>query len=252
MPQIYIEEVIVIAVQFEKTGVVNASGETVNPNLLTNTDFSQTYQQTTGWDTTKNGTTLANSWGGYNSGVTNASTVYHAHLTSFQGETVYAYIRTADESWLGISQGGLQSKLVANTTYTWSLDQYMIGNNFCTAGVYFYKLGGTSAGFHAGCPGYATELNKWVRCVYTFTLPSDIDLSKNVSMYIYGHNGDGNKQGTVYMKRPKLEIGSVATPWCPAESEGYVETNHGFVGLQSNGNAKIYDDLVQGYDFIEW
>ncbi len=36
MPQIYIEEVIVIAVQFEKTGVVNASGEGVNPNLVLN------------------------------------------------------------------------------------------------------------------------------------------------------------------------------------------------------------------------
>lgn len=48
MPQIYIEEVIVIAVQFEKTGVVSASGEGVNPNLILN---SSQYVENNGYNT---------------------------------------------------------------------------------------------------------------------------------------------------------------------------------------------------------
>jgi len=40
-------------------------------NLLVNTHFDSRYSQTTGWDTSKNGTLLADSWGGYNSGVAN-------------------------------------------------------------------------------------------------------------------------------------------------------------------------------------
>lgn len=98
-----------MSVSIQKSGIVSASGTTVNPNLLVNSDFHSTYQQTTGWDTTKNGTTLASSWGGYNSGVSNPGTVYHAHMKQFDGEWVYEYIRDANNSWLGISQGGLQS-----------------------------------------------------------------------------------------------------------------------------------------------
>ena len=89
-------------------------------NLLLNTHFDSRYSQTTGWDTSKNGTLLASSWRGYNAGVTNQATVYHAHLKKVNEEYVYEYITTSNESWLGISQGGLQSKLVAGTTYIFS------------------------------------------------------------------------------------------------------------------------------------
>lgn len=236
-----------MSVKFEKNGIVGTSGLSDNPNLLINSDFHSLYNQTSGWDTTKNGTLLASSWGGYNSGVTNPSTVYHAHITNFDGQIVYDYTRTSNETWLGISQGGLQSKVAANTTYTWSLEQYRTGNNYCTAGLYFFKTGATSANFHSGCPGYATALNQWVRCVYTFTLPSDIDLSKNVSMYIYGH---ANGNGTVYMRHPKLEVGSVATPWCLAQSEGYGLNNHGFI--ESGSRMQTYKDYIQANEFIEW
>lgn len=222
----------------------------MNPNLVINTDFHNTYQQTTGWDTTKNGTTLASSWGGFNSGVANASTVYHAHMTQFQGEWVYVYIKDANNSWLGIAQGSLQSKLAANKTYTWTLEQYRTGNNYCTAGLYFYKTGATSANFHCGCPGYATELNKWVKCTTTFTLPLDIDLTKGVSMYIYGH---ANGNGTVYMRRPKLEVGDHSTPWCLAESEGIMSYVSGFAEYDVNGSdPRIYKNIVEVQDFIEW
>ena len=223
----------------------------MNPNLLINTDFSQTYQQTTGWDTAKNGTTLASSWGGYNSGVTNASTVYHAHLAMFHGEQVYEYIKTDNEAWLGVSQGGLlRSLFELNKTYTFSVDIYRTGNNYLNGGFYSIKQGETNYNWHIGqFSSSNVEKNKWVRFTYTFTVPSNIDLSKNVYWYMYGMNG-GN--GTMYMKRPKIEVGSVATPWCLSDSEGYTETQHGIVEYPSESPSRVYTNIVKAKDFIEW
>ena len=205
-----------------------------NDNLLINTHFDTRYSQTTGWDTTKNGTLLANSWGGYNSGVNNQGTVYHAHLKEVNNEYVYEYIKTASESWLGISQGGLQSKLVAGNTYTFSWEQYCVeGNNYSHGGLYYYKTGASSASFHIGSfsGNSGRVLNKWQKYTYTFTAPSDGDYSKNMSWYIYGMSG-GN--GIMYLKRFKLEEGSKATSWCPNSSDKLTT----ILGLNNN---EVYD-----------
>lgn len=189
-----------------------------NPNLLLNTHFDTRYSQSTGWDTTKNGTLLASSWGGYNSGVANASTCYHAHLKQLNNEYVYEYIKES-ETWLGISQGGLQSKLTAGKTYTFSCEQYSVTNtNYMTAGLYYFKTGATSASFHLGqmsCNSNRIQ-GTWQKFTYTFTAPSDGDYSKNMSWYCYGHSGAA---GIFYLRHLKLEEGSVATPWAPAATE---------------------------------
>ena len=243
-----------MSVSIQKSGIVSASGSTVNPNLLVNSDFHSTYQQTTGWDTAKNGTTLAISWGGYNGGVSNPSTVYHAHMKQFDGEWVYEYIRDANNSWLGVSQGGLQSVIQPNTTYTWSIDEYRVNgsNNYITAGIYYKLTSDGSNGFHSGCPnGTANEsgYDKWIRRYYTFTT-GNVYTGAGISFYIYGHAGGS---GTVYMRRPKLEIGSVPTPWCLSESEGIVSESDGFVEYPVNNSIpRIYKNIVETKDFIEW
>ena len=208
-------------------------------NIFLNSHFDTRYSQTSGWDTSKNGTLLASNWGGYNSGVTNASTVYHAHLKQMDSIYVYEYIRTANETWLGISQGGLQSKLTAGTTYTFSWDQYCVeGANYVGTGLYYYKTGATSAAFHLGQAYGNTNriLGQWQHFSYTFTAPSDGDYSKNMSWYIYGHYG-GN--GTMYMKNPKLEVGSIDTRWAPNTSDV------AYTGLKLGENTIEYD--VSGY-----
>lgn len=202
-----------------------------NDNILINTHFDSRYTQSTGWDTTKNGTQLASSWGGYNGGVSNPSTVYHAHLKEFNGEWVYEYTKTANESWLGISQGELQSKLVAGKTYTFSWEEYHVdGTNRVGTGLYYYKTGATSANFHLGIREAAEvirEIGRWQKYIYTFTAPSDADWSKNMSWYIYGHY---NGNGTFYVRHIKLEEGSVATPWCPNSSDTFAT----IMGLNDN------------------
>lgn len=189
-------------------------------NILLNTSFKKQYNQTTGWDTNKNGTKLATSWGGYNSGVANQATVYHAHLKEFNGEWVYEYIKTANESWLGISQYGLQTKITAGKTYTFSWEEYHVeGTNRVGTGLYYYKTGATSPNFHLGiqqASSITRILNLWQKFSYTFTAPSDADYSKNMAWYIYGtYNGNG----TFYLRHPKLEEGEIATSWTPTKDE---------------------------------
>lgn len=192
-------------------------------NILINTHFDSRYSQTTGWDTTKNGTLMASSWGGYNSGVTNQATVYHAHLKEFNGEWVYEYIKTANESWLGISQGGLQSKLTAGKTYTFSWEEYHVdGVNRVGTGLYYYKTGATSANFHLGikqASEVTRDIGRWQKYTYTFTAPNDADWSKNMSWYVYGHY---NGNGTFYLRHIKLEEGSIPTPWSPNPTDIFI------------------------------
>lgn len=119
---------------------------------------------------------------------------------------MYEYIKTASETWLGISQGGLNSKLIAGKTYTFSWEQYCVsGSNYVQTGLYYFKTGATSANFHLGLiyGNVGRELGKWQKFSRTFIAPEDGDYSKNMSWYIYGASGNG----IVYVRHPKLELG---------------------------------------------
>lgn len=192
-----------------------------NPNLLINTDYHFQTTKTSGWDTDKNGTLMAGSWGGFNGGVTNAATVYHAHLVLFQNEYVYDYTKTADETWLGISQGGLQNLITSGKQYTFSCEIYRTEGsaNRLGTGLYYYKTGATSASFHLGIQQSSSTMptNSWQKFTYTFTAPSDADYTKAISWYCYGHYGS---TGTFYLRHIKLEEGSTATTWELATNEG--------------------------------
>lgn len=236
-------------VQITKKGIWEAGGVIPNPNLLLNGDFHARYSQTTGWDTSVNGTTLATSWGGYNGGVSNPSTGYHAHLYLLNGEYVYRYVNE-NGRWLGVSQGGLQSKMAINTSYTFTIDQFIPtdSTNYIWGGLYYYKTGATSAGFHLGSfSGSGKEKGKWTKIVYHFTTASDTDLTKNVSWYIYGYAGSG----TVYMKNPKLEIGTKVTPFALNTTETYDAWPHGFVEA-SHQDIHLYDqEYIEAKCFYE-
>ena len=187
-------------------------------NLFRNSGFLEHTTQGT-WDTSLNGNLVATYWGGYNGGVSNPTTGYHAHLYLLNNEYVYRYVEDGHNRWKGVSQGGLQDKLTANTTYTFSVDQFITtdSGNFLFGGLYYYSTGASSASFGIGqFSAKGLEQNKWVRFTYTFTTPNNIDLTKGVGWYIYGMSSSA---GTIYMRRPKLEKGSIATPWCPNSSD---------------------------------
>lgn len=197
-------------------------------NLLQNGDLR--YYSTNnniGWDNALNGTYVITNWGsGYNSGVTEATRGYHAHLNiSKFGFPVLEMVNknsTVGHSkrWLGISSAIYQKeKLMPGCRYTFSAD-LMVDTTGMTihGGVYSTKKGQTTAGFSSGtysltCP----SLNKWQRVSYTFMLDADIDLSKPISFYIYGHSGS---EGIAYVKNISLQLGTKGS-WvrCTADVE---------------------------------
>ena len=236
-------------VQITKTGIWKAEGTIPNPNIFVNGDFHARYSQTTGWDTSVNGTLLASSWGGYNSGVSNPSTGYHAHLYLLNGEYVYRYVNE-NGRWLGISQYGLESRIAKNTAYTFTVDQFIPtdSNNYIGGGLYYYKTGATSANFHLGSfYGNGQKKGQWNKLVYHFTTASDMDLTKSVAWYIYGHY----QTGTVYMKNPKLEIGTKVTPFALNTTETYDAWPHGFVEA-SHQDVHLYNqEYIEANQFYE-
>lgn len=239
-----------MSVSFNKTGIISANNGIVGANLLKNTDFNLQVTDFTTWNTEKNGTHYAVDWGGYNSGFSNSDTRYHAHLALFQGEWVYEFTRDT-ETWLGVMQGGLKSIIQPNTTYTWSIDEYRTtgANNYITAGIYYKETSSGSNGFHSGCPhGDGSDLrDQWVRRKYTFTT-GDVYTGAGISFYIYGHSGGA---GTIYMRRPKLELGSTPTLWVPSvEDYGDIPLLHGFA--EQNTLMSIYGDYITTSEFIEY
>ena len=194
-------------------------------NLFVDSHFDSRYQ-VTAWDTSKNGSYCASNWGGYNGGVGNPSTVYHAHLELKDNEYVYNYTKDANNSWLGISPS-IGSYISAGSTYTFSCEVLRIsGTNYPNGGIH------TKASSTATSWSFVTWYDfsafssipadgKWHKYASTMTVPSGTDLSGGASFYIYGHSG-GN--GTFLMRHPKLEAGSVSTSWCVRSSDGIYST----------------------------
>lgn len=242
-----------MSIKLTTQGILTGSLNPSNVNILINADFHDRYSQTTGWDTSVNGTELASNWGGYNSGVSNPTTCHHAHLTTFgeQQEYVYEYIRE-NETWLGICQGSLQSKIVAGQTYTFSCEQYIVSgsSNYLTGGLYYYPTGSNSASFGLGTFNFSSSVkDEWRLHTYTITIPNNIDLTKNVLWYIYGYAGGA---GTVYMRKPKLEVGSEATLFNLSTSEGATTTYNNFQETSTNTQINFYKNYIDAKEFVEF
>ena len=199
-----------------------ADAEIGGENILRNTDFSRRATVTNvGWDNSKNGTTLAVSWGNYNGGVPSPSTGYHAHLYLKDGVWVGRYVNESDKRWKAFSQqfsAFAKTKIIGGQKYTFSVDVYSetAGCNL-HGGLYSYKTGSTTPSFYSSQFSFTpTTLNKWIRMSWTFTVHSDINVTQNIAWYIYGYNG---AVGTIYMKNPMLQKGTKATEWVASKED---------------------------------
>ena len=195
-------------------------------NHIRNGDFRFfSINNSIGWDNTLNGNYSISNWGsGYNAGVAAPTTGYHAHLNI--ATFGYPVLELANKNsiinqprrWLGISSVVYQKeKLVSGAKYTFSADVMTdtIGA-YVHGGVYSIKKGQTNSGFHSGTYRLGpSEVNKWQRMSYTFTLDAQLDIEKSVSFYIYGHSG---AEGICWVKNVSLQMGTKGT-WVRCEGD---------------------------------
>ena len=211
---------IVIAVQFEKTGVVNASGEGVNPNLILDSSIV-----TRGG----NGANITRSY--------EADGSVKIIASSSNGN--YAFLGFARDS-----NDNVGANMSVGDPYTISCDAKIESGTvlptlFINGGNSYKQLNPVNGTIITG---------KWMRVFYTSTWNAPGTSYGNIAL----HLGFSGAIGTYYFRNFKLEKGSVPTPWIPNETDNiYVGSTLGFTELEtipSIGKA----GYVQATEFIEW
>lgn len=203
---------IIIAVQFEKTGVVNASGEGVNPNIIPGT-----------WAEEKQYSYPSSSYSDKFSPITTIIPTASQYTLSFYAKSTVAgdkirthYYNPSTTTACVSSQGITNTASDGNMTFTLSTkwERYWVT----------YTQSSTTAVKHVICPRMGS-------------------VADQSSM---------SGTGIVSIKMIKLEEGSVPTPWCPNEADPeYVGSAIGFSEANGNpsiGKA----EYVQATEFIEW
>lgn len=196
-------------------------------NLLPNADFSRQY---TNGATAANPDLYATDWGGYNGGVTNPTTSWHAHVdTDTFGYPVYEYNEAdGNRGWKAMAVDIIKTATEPGT-YTLSADLYATGaGTKLYGGFYYYKVGGTTRTFHDGQVDLRpTSVGKWDRYSVQVTLGSEVDYSRELRFYFYGYGFTSNS--IMYMKRPQLEKGNKATAWglSPMDAQKLANTQAG-------------------------
>lgn len=191
-------------------------------NLLRNSDFKVT--ETAGSTTSKHPNLYGQFYGGYNGGVANASTSFHAHLdnTTFSFNVYEFNESDGSRNWKGTSPNVTSQVTAAGIgDYMFSFDAYATGaGTKIFGGFYYTKVGTTTTSFHSSQQTVsidASGVNKWARFSVKHTLLNDVDWTKSISFYIYGYGFDTNS--ILYIKNLKLEKGNKATGWTPAPED---------------------------------
>ncbi|MBO3312111.1 phage tail spike protein [Clostridium perfringens] len=187
-------------------------------NLLRNSDYSKySKYENIGWNESLNGNLRPYLWSDYNSGVSNPSEGYHAHLniTKFS-YPVMEFNCVSTSRWLGSSQYFSPGIIKPNCEYTFSI--YLYGDSDtseCQAGLYYFKNGSDRQSFYSGLNKFNIKKGEWNRYEFTFKTSDDLDVNKSSSFYIYGYY----KIGKFYCTKSKLEEGKFATGYSKAPED---------------------------------
>lgn len=223
-------------------------------NVLLNSDFTSVVQADS--QTSKHENAYPYNWGGYNAGITNPTTSYHAHIDSNTFGFNVCEFNESDGSrnWKAITQNVSES--VTNyDQYVFSFDSFAtLSGGKIFGGFYYYKTGATSPSFASGQFEVTTDLsvNKWGRCSVKVPLNNDIDFSKSISFYVYGYGFSSN--AIVYIKNLKLETGNKSTGWSsnPKEIESKIEdveasVNDNIDKAVESATIDILDNVSKNY-----
>lgn len=190
-------------------------------NYLQNSDFKKT--TTISSETSKNPNLYPLYWGGYNAGISNPTTSYHAHIDNdtFGYNVIEFNESDGTRNWKGINIK-LNDIIIEYDSYIFSFDAYttLIGSKIF-GGFYYYKKDGTTRNFWSGqfSVNFNSEDNieKWVRYSVKVPLNDDIDFSKDIAFYVYGYGFTSN--AICYINKLKLEKGNKSTDWTSAPED---------------------------------
>lgn len=196
-------------------------------NYLQNSDFKKT--TTISSETSKNPNLYPLYWGGYNAGISNPTTSYHAHIDNdtFGYNVIEFNESDGTRNWKGINIK-LNDIIIEYDSYIFSFDAYttLIGSKIF-GGFHYYKKDGTTRNFWSGqfSVNFNSEDNieKWVRYSVKVPLNDDIDFSKDIAFYVYGYGFTSN--AICYINKLKLEKGNKSTDWtsAPEDLEDHID-----------------------------
>ena len=158
-------------------------------------------------------------WGNlYNGGIQNPTTSFHAIFReNFEGIGPVIEFNESDGSrnWKAID-ARLRPSDIKEGNYTFSTDVYATGTGTkIWFGFYYYNKSGVR-NFHSGLTTVKVAMvNSWHRISGAIKLKNDIDLTKDIQFYIYAYNFESNS--ILYLTKPKLENGTVATAFSLAQ-----------------------------------
>ncbi|NQO19304.1 hypothetical protein HO979_05035 [Streptococcus suis] len=190
-------------------------------NLLLNAGFEGAKDSSERF--TVGGTTYKNieipNWGSmYNSGITNPTISYHAfYRESFNGTGPVIEFNESNgqRNWKALYQT-LQASDLRVGKYTFSADIFATGvGTKIRFGIYYYNKAGQQS-FHSGLTTIdISTINKWHRVSGNLKLNDDIDFNRGVRIYIYAY--DFTTNSILYLTKPQLEEGTVATTFSLAQ-----------------------------------
>ncbi|WP_105146535.1 phage tail spike protein [Streptococcus suis] len=192
-------------------------------NILRNATFSNPKERSEIF--TVGGTTYKNieipNWGSmYNSGITNPTISYHAfYRESFNGTGPVIEFNESNgqRNWKALYQT-LQASDLRVGKYTFSADIFATGvGTKIRFGIYYYNKDGQQS-FHSGLTTIdISTINKWHRVSGNLKLNDDIDFNRGVRIYIYAY--DFTTNSILYLTKPQLEEGTVATTFGEAQAD---------------------------------
>lgn len=239
-----------MAVSFNKTGIINASGNEIGKNLLQ---------------------------GSSNIGATNvAGWINNGSTTLEKIDDVIHFKRTLSNSnYVPTITTSCVAPCNFSTTYVYSMDLKFDRDVKVSGGTpvhFWYGARNTDSIFNTSCNGNLTarssqlltpanntiiSANTWFtqRHLITFGAgpTSDGYIYPAIRCFVYGSNLTEAYTGEVnaWMKNCKIEEGNVTTPWIPNESDwGY--TGNTFAFIESGDKMSIYPNHIQTSEFIEY
>ncbi|HEM5085995.1 TPA: hypothetical protein U1247_001969 [Streptococcus suis] len=177
----------------------------------------------------------------YNGGIQNPTTSYHAlYKESFEGKGPVIEFNESNgqRNWKALYQT-LQASDLRVGKYTFSADIFATGvGTKIRFGIYYYNKAGQQS-FHSGLTTIdISTINKWHRVSGNLKLNDDIDFNREVRIYIYAYNFTTNS--ILYLTKPQLEEGTVATAFSLAQETIHSEiaeyrrtADQNYAGLQS-------------------